>query len=210
MKKFEIIRVDYGKSTLPESMIFINGDEKKTQPIVFTVWLIKTNTRLILADAGSVTMPGFDMTDFIGPIKALENIGISPLDIDDVIITHAHHDHIECVSSFKNANIYIQKDEYANGKEYFADDSKVILFDDYAVPTDGIKVLKIGGHSIGSSVVEIYDDDKKYLICGDECYKRECIDKKIPTGASYSPQKSREFIDIYADSDFNILLCHDI
>ena len=126
----EIIPIEYGKSVLPESMIFQNGAENKFRPIVFMIYLIKAENRLILADAGCVPMPGFDMHNFIGPIKALEKLNIAPSDITDVIITHAHHDHIECVKYFENARIYIQCDEYESGKNYFAASADVRLFDD--------------------------------------------------------------------------------
>ena len=104
-----MLRLNYGKSVLPESWIFENGAENKFRPIVFRVYLIKTENRLILVDSGCETMPGVDMTDFIGPIKALCNIGISPEEITDLIITHTHRDHTECAEYFKNAVIYIQK-----------------------------------------------------------------------------------------------------
>ena len=55
----KIIPIEYGKSVLPENMIFINGDENKLCEIVFKVYLIKTDDKLILADAGCETMPGF-------------------------------------------------------------------------------------------------------------------------------------------------------
>ena len=126
----EIIPVDYGKSVLPESSIFQNGSEEKKYPILFRIYLLKSENRLILVDAGCVTMPGFEMEDFIGPIQALRNIGISPNEITDVIITHSHHDHIECVACFINAVIYIQKEEYEASKGYLAENQTVRTFDD--------------------------------------------------------------------------------
>ena len=87
----EIIPVNYGKSVLPESMVFENGSEGKYRPILFRIFLLKNENRLVLVDAGCLTMPGFDMKEFIGPIKALQNIGVSPDEITDVIITHSHH-----------------------------------------------------------------------------------------------------------------------
>lgn len=187
----EIIPVEYGKSVLPESMIFENGAEDKVRPIVFTVYLIKTENRLILVDAGCETMPGFVMTDFIGTVRAFRNIGVEPEEITNLIITHAHHDHIECVKYFKNAVIYIQKDEYESGIGYFTDEHKICTFDEEMQVCDGIKAVKIGGHSKGSSIVEIVGGEKRYIIAGDECYIRECLTKQIPTGASCSPEKSR-------------------
>lgn len=205
----EIIPINYGKSVLPENMIFQNGAEDKVRPIVFMVYLIKTENRLILADAGCETMPGFVMTDFIGPVKALNNIGISPEEITDLIITHAHHDHIECAKYFKNAVIYIQKDEYEAGKGYLSENLDIRTFDEEMLICDGIKSVKIGGHSKGSSIVEITDSDNKYIIAGDECYVRECLTKQIPTGVAYDLQKSLAFIQKYGRGEYTVLLCHD-
>lgn len=205
----EIIPINYGKSVLPESWIFQNGAENKVRPIIFVVYLMKTENRLILVDAGCETMPGFEMTDFIGSIKALNNIGISPEVITDLMITHAHHDHIECAKYFKNAVIYIQKDEYEAGKGYLAENSNIRTFEDELLICAGIKAVKIGGHSKGSSVVEITDGQKQYVIAGDECYVRECIEKQIPPGAPYDPEKSRAFLEKYAKGDYTVLLCHD-
>lgn len=205
----EIIPIEYGKSVLPESMIFENGAEDKVHPIVFMVYLIKTENRLILVDAGCETMPGFVMTDFIGTVKALEIIGVQPEKITDLIITHAHHDHIECINYFNNSVIYIQKDEYEAGKGYFTDELNICTFSEEIQICDGVKAVKIGGHSKGSSIVEINDGEKRYIIAGDECYIRACITKQIPTGTSYSPEKSREFIQKYGNGGYTVLLCHD-
>lgn len=205
----EIIPIDYGKSVLPESWVFQNGSEDKKLPIIFRVYLLKTENRLILVDAGCETMPGFDMKDFIGSIKALHKIGISPDEITDVIITHAHHDHIECVNYFKNAVIYIQKDEYKTGKGYLAGNLNIRTFDEEMQICCGVKAVKIGGHSKGSAIVEITDNERRTIIAGDECYMRDCLTKQIPTGIAYDLEKSRAFIQKYGKGGYTVLLCHD-
>ena len=149
------------------------------------------------------------MRDFIGPIKALEKMNIKPEDITDVIITHSHHDHIECVSRFKNAVIYIQHDEYESGRDYFSEGMDIKLFNDEMQICSGVKAVKIGGHSKGSCIVEITDNTEKYIIAGDECYLRECLDKRISTGTSYCLEKSRKFIEKYGSGKYTVLLCHD-
>lgn len=209
MNKTEIIAVEYGNSVLSESMIFQNGDKDKFRPIVFMIYLIKIENRMILVDAGCETMPGFDMKNFIGPIKALENIGVAKENITDIIITHSHHDHVECVKYFKNAVIYIQKSEYEAAEKYFADCTKIKFFDDTLRISKNITAIKIGGHSKGSCVVEINTENKDFVIVGDECYLRECLDKKIPTGSSCCIEKSREFIEKYSNAKYTTLLCHD-
>lgn len=209
MNKIEIIPIEYGKSTLPESMIFQNGAKDAFRRIVFMIYLVKTADRLILIDAGCETMPGFVMEDFCGSVAALEKIKIKPEDITDVVITHSHHDHIECVKYFNNAAVYIQQDEYESGKDYLDGISDIKQFSDEAEIADGIKAVKIGGHSIGSCIVEITSDAEKYIIAGDEIYMRDCIRKQIPTGASYNIKKSTHFIDKYCNGEYTVLLFHD-
>lgn len=204
-----IIPIKYGESVLSESMIFKNGSPEKFRHIDFIIYLIKHNQKYILADAGCETMPGFEMHNFIGPVKALENEGITPEMITDVIITHAHHDHIECTKYFTNANIHIQEIEYENGKSYIPKHFHVNTFDKEYALCSHIQIIKIGGHSVGSCIVKIDCNGKKFIIVGDECYLRECIDRKIPTGASYNTENSEKFIEEYSKSKYNILLCHD-
>lgn len=147
-------------------------------------------------------MPGFEMTEFMGSIKALCKIGISVENITDVIITHAHHDHIECVKYFKNAVIHIQKDEFIIGKDYIPDEFRVRTFDEEYIVCKGVRAVKIGGHSTGSCVVEIGENT---VFVGDECYIRNCITEKIPTGATFCIEKSKEFIEKYSDSKYTLL-----
>lgn len=205
----EIIPLQYGESFLSEDMIFASGNKNKFREIVFKLYLVKDEGKLILVDAGCETMPGFEMKNFIGTVGVLENINIRPEEITDVLITHSHHDHIECVKYFKNAVIYIQKDEYESGKQYIPSDFNVNIFEqEFAIGTN-IKILKIGGHSKGSCVVEIKDNNKTHVIIGDECYLRECLTNKIPTGSSINPEASMNFIKKYSDKKYNVLLCHD-
>lgn len=205
----QIIPIEYGNSVLSEEMIFINGDKNIFREIVFKVFLIKIDEKFILVDAGCETMPGFAMKNFIGPIKALENMSISPTDITDVIITHSHHDHIECLKYFKNSVVHIEKDEYEYGKEYIPDGFKVNIFSNEFSVYKNIKIVKIGGHSKGSCIVEIKINNKTYVVSGDECYLRECLENKIPTGSSVNQTASKNFIEKYSDSKYTVLLCHD-
>lgn len=202
--------IKYADSFLPDSWIFKGGSPDNKQPIVFRLYLIETDGRKILVDAGCESLPGFDMRNFIGPIKALANEGLTPDDITDVIITHAHGDHIESVKYFKNSVIYIQKDEYEAGKDNFTDEFKVVTFEDEYDLTDKIKIRKIGSHSIGSSIVEIKTDDKIIAIIGDECYKRICLDEKLEID-TFDTEKSKAFVEEYSNKDkYIVYLAHDI
>ena len=74
---------------------------------------------------------------------------------------------------------------------------------------DNVCVKVIGGHSKGSSVVLVKSDEKEYVLCGDECYTKENLANKIPTGSSISPEKSRKFVEEYRKEKYIPIIFHD-
>lgn len=209
IKGIELIK--YADSFLGEDQIFLGGSKEKQRPIIFGIYLIKTENRLILVDAGCETMPGFCMKNFISPALALkQQQGIDSADITDVILTHAHHDHAAAVALFKNAVIHIQRDEYINAKKYIPQDMRVKIFDSEKTVAEGIIAVKIGGHTKGSCIVTAEFQGGLWVICGDECYSRENLLNKIPTGSSFNIQKSKEFVEKYSKPQYKTLLCHDL
>ena len=206
----EIIRIKYADTTLPESWIFEGGDSLKEVPIIFSIFLVKTDSKNILVDAGCETMPGFKMKNFTTPMGVLSKMGVQTEDITDVVITHAHHDHIECVGYFKNATVHIQKDEYEEGKKYLCNNRKIEVFENDKVVDDGVRAVKIGGHSKGSCIVECDKDGKKIVLCGDECYSFYNLKNRVPTAQSCCHKNSRAFIEKYSSEGYECLLCHKI
>lgn len=200
----------YAESVLPESMFFVGGERDKTMPISFAIYLVRLNDRNILVDAGCDTMPGFDMKKFYSPAFILRTIGISPNEITDIIITHAHHDHIEAIKHFRNATVHITEEEYLNGKKYIPDNMTVNVVKEKYILDPQIKAIKWGGHSVSSAIVEIIDNDITHVLAGDECYINDCIVRKIPTGTCYNLDKSREFVEKYSDKKYRVYTCHDI
>ena len=155
-------------------------------------------------------MPDFVMQKFYSPLFILRQVNLSADEITDVIITHAHHDHIEILSHFKNAALYITEEEYKNGKKYIPDGMRVNILKDEFFLEKHIKVIKWGGHSIGSAIVEITNNDIIHILAGDECYIDKCIADKIPTGTYCDLEKSRAFVEKYIDKKYRVHTCHDI
>lgn len=209
-KDISVQCLKYGESFLPESMVFDGGSSDKQIPIAFAIYLIKTDNRNILVDAGCDTMPGFDMRNFYSPAVVLKEAGLSADEVTDVIITHSHHDHIEAVKHFKNAVIYISKLEYENGKKYIPSDFKVVTFEKGFSIGERIKVIEYGGHSEGSLIVEIAAENVTHVIAGDECYTNANIEHKICTGLFHNKEKSKEFVEKYSDKKYCVHTCHDM
>lgn len=200
----------YAESVLQESMIFHDGSEEKYLPISFAVYLIKLGQRNVLVDAGCETMPGFNMNWLCLPITVLEQFGLNDENVTDVVITHAHHDHIEAVKHFRNANIYISEKEYQSCKAYISEDSKVIIFKNEYYLAPDVKIIEWGGHSQGSAIVEIEAEDVTHIVAGDECYTNANIERKICTGSFYDKEKSVKFVEKYSNKKYRVHTCHDI
>jgi len=82
---------------------------------VFAVWLIRGGGRNILFDSGfhrEKWFKYFPVTDYLRPDEAVKLAGVKPDEITDVVISHAHWDHMGGVDLFPKATVWIQKDEF--------------------------------------------------------------------------------------------------
>lgn len=210
MKDFKLTVFKYGESTIGENHVFYGGKKDRIWPISFFLFLIEDGERKILVDTGCNELKGFYLSRFIRPVDLLNKYGLKTDEITDLIITHAHYDHIALLSEFKNAVVYIQEKEYERGKSFFGENQRVITFDTEVQITENVKAVCVGGHSIGSSVVEIEGNDEIYVIAGDEAYSRGCILRQIPTGACFNVENSKKFIKKYKDVKYTVLYSHDM
>ena len=131
-------------------------------------------------------------------------------DITDLVITHSHHDHIAATHHFKNAVVHISKAAYVNGKKYIPADMQVHIFNGGFDLTEQIKIVEWGGHSAGSSFVEITLDNKIHILTGDECYTNKNITDKICTGSFFCKEKATEFVHKFSNAKYCVHTCHDI
>lgn len=83
--------------------------------IAMAVWLIRGGGRTILFDTGfhrAEWFERFDVADYLRPDSAVMLAGVDPSEVTDVIVSHAHWDHMGGIDLFPNATIHIQRDEY--------------------------------------------------------------------------------------------------
>jgi len=52
------------------------------------------------------------MKDYLRPDEAVKTAGVAPDSVTDIVISHAHWDHMGGIDLFPKATIWIQKDEY--------------------------------------------------------------------------------------------------
>ncbi len=122
---YEVYAIEYAKSPsrIPVPEIAIGATSNDSVGMSYYVWYLKgDNGRKILVDTGFLkdsTTGRIAVVDYQRPDLALRRINVEPDEITDVIITHAHVDHIDGIDLFKNATIWMQKNEFA----YFVGDA---------------------------------------------------------------------------------------
>jgi glyoxylase-like metal-dependent hydrolase (beta-lactamase superfamily II) len=81
---------------------------------VYVIWLIRGGGRNILLDSGSHLQKWFKygMTDYLRPDEAMKLAGVRPEEVTDIVISHAHWDHMGGMRFFPKAVVWIQKDEF--------------------------------------------------------------------------------------------------
>jgi glyoxylase-like metal-dependent hydrolase (beta-lactamase superfamily II) len=83
--------------------------------IAMVIWVIQGGGRTILFDSGfhrARWIEQFRVADFMRPDSALWQAGVAPDSVTDIIVSHAHWDHMGGIDLFRNATVWIQKEEY--------------------------------------------------------------------------------------------------
>ena len=145
------------------------------------VWYIEGTREKILVDAGSnseyAAKLGMRYWDVQTVSSGLKKLGISPDDINLVIFTHLHYDHMAQASQLPRAKFLVQKDELefarnphpvfamAYPKEFF-DGLNFEVIDGDATVCDEVSVLKTPGHTPGGQSVSIKTAQGTVIISG--------------------------------------------
>jgi glyoxylase-like metal-dependent hydrolase (beta-lactamase superfamily II) len=155
-------------------------DREITSPIV--AWYVLAGDKHVLIDTG---MSQADMVKYTGLAaqevqsfdQALASVGVTAEDIDILVVTHLHHDHVIYAHRCSKAKVVVQEDEF---KFAYSDDPLFggpyihQLFDglDFSLVSGdceilpGIRVLLVGGHSPGCQAVCVDTSAGKAIISG--------------------------------------------
>lgn len=104
---------DSPRDLVAEMVIGAPSDERVDT--VYVVWLIRGGGRTILFDSGFHRPRWFKewtVNDYISPADAVRLAGVSPEAVTDIVISHAHWDHLGGIDLFPQAAVWIQREEY--------------------------------------------------------------------------------------------------
>lgn len=184
-----------------------DGPTKDSINIAFVFWLIKGNNgKNILVDAGcSADLPNavdFGLTAAMRPDSVLLQTNVKAEAVTDIIISHPHWDHINGISLFPNAQIWIQKEDYnyytgqawqkgSNRGGFVKQDmlrlvdmnvsGKVTLVDgDSKEIIPGITVYTGSKHTYESQYVLVRSGNNRILIASDNVWVYDNLNRMLP------------------------------
>lgn len=130
-------------------------------------WLASSTTTLIkLDDKNIIVDPGCNRTKLL---ESLQNNNLTADDIDYVLLTHNHTDHILLAGIFEKAKVVTSEEIYEN--DYQIDYEEKI-------PELDIEIVKTPGHSSDSHSFVVKTNGGTYVIAGDVFWWTDAEEQK--------------------------------
>jgi glyoxylase-like metal-dependent hydrolase (beta-lactamase superfamily II) len=126
-----ILAAQLGASSIPEYSIqairladspgdavadmVIGAPKNERLNTIYALWLIRGGGRNILFDSGFHRERWFKewtIKDYLAPTDAVRLAGVRPEEVTDIVISHAHWDHLGGIDLFPRAAVWIQKEEF--------------------------------------------------------------------------------------------------
>jgi N-acyl homoserine lactone hydrolase len=183
----------------------MENDKLITTP--FLSFLIQTDDMNILFDAGmhpdnaaysrSQGNEALVREEDYLPARLKEVAGLSMDDIHLVVLSHVHRDHTGWLGSLPNAEVIVQKEDYAAAviepapyyqpihplKKYAERDIKWRIIEGDTILMPGLTVLLTPGHTKGHQVLMVdLPQSGTMLLAGDAFLDLECLEKEIIPG----------------------------
>jgi glyoxylase-like metal-dependent hydrolase (beta-lactamase superfamily II) len=178
----------------PLDGLMMGAPKGETIDIAMVVWLVRGGGRTVLFDTGfhrEKWRKEFDVTDYLRPDEAVALTGVKPGDVTDVVVSHAHWDHMGGIDLFPAARVWIQKEEYAyytgdawqaGGKQGGVDRDDIaalvrlntegrvrfVAGDDVEI-IPGIRAYTGAKHTYASQYLRI-DGPRPVVLASDNCY----------------------------------------
>lgn len=214
---YALTYLEYAKiEQYPVSGMIYGAHNKGTALVPFSYTLIRGGGRHILFDCGYANQKWnalYGITDYEDPATVLGKVGVSPEQIDSLIIGHMHFDHFGNTRAFPKAKIYIQKSEmmgwvWALGLSTdfkwlagaidpddiidamkAAAEGRLVLVDGDQEIAPGVKLVNANDtHTFGTQLAAVNTARGTYCLTGDACYWYENAEQMLPLGYAQGNQ----------------------
>ena len=206
-----LFAVKYGESLYPAAHLLKDDTSGKCLPIAWMFYAVKAGKEIILVDTGfsDVSEAKKSGVTLLPYQPALAAVGITPESVTKIVLTHTHSDHAANVPLYPKATVVVNRRETDSAFLKTVDKARLVAFDESYQVVPGMTVRLVGGHTKGSSYVELTIDGTTYILAGDEAYLPENVSKLIPVGSSIDSAANLRFLTMAKNSGAKVLTLHD-
>lgn len=202
-----VVAVRHGEWHTTRSRVYLNysdlGEPDGPHTVAYYLWVITTPSRTIVVDTGfasdAAARRGRDV--LIAPSEAFEALGLDR-DADlDLVLTHAHYDHIGNAAWFRQATVYMARAEFDFWRSPQAaipsfqglvepgelrhlhqleESGRLQLIEADPALAPGVQLLIAPGHTPGELMVRVETDDGVVLLTSDAVHFDEELARDIP------------------------------
>lgn len=201
---FEVYAIRYAWVDRKASENFIDGDpHESSMPMDYFVWVAKSESKTWVIDTGfNQAAADKRKREFLRcPSQGLSLLGVDAAEVEDVIITHLHYDHVGNFDLFPSANFHLQDSEmaYATGRlmkdpfysgAFEVDEvvamvrnvyaGRVEFYDGEVELAKNISLHHVGGHTKGLQVVRLWTEKGWLVLASDASHYYANMEQRRP------------------------------
>jgi glyoxylase-like metal-dependent hydrolase (beta-lactamase superfamily II) len=206
-ESYEVLAVRYGARQATAADVFhsfpVYGEPDRPLGMDYFFWVARSPSRTVVIDSGFSPAGGAARrrTTLMDMTTALGAAGVNPDDVGQVIVTHAHYDHIGGLPAFGAAEVIITRSEYEfwtgplGDRPLFAHHTeaaeishlrslraagRLTLTGHSHQVAPGIELTEVGGHTPGQAVVSVAAGPGRVILASDAVHYYEELERDRP------------------------------
>lgn len=238
--RYRVFTLRHGTRDTTRSHVFLDytsyGEPDGPHTVDYFFWVLQNESRVIVVDTGydAEVAQRRGRVVLHDPIEMLrDHLGIEAEDVDTVVVTHCHYDHIGNLSRFPRATVHLAAAELdfvrsgalrrglighftepaeVDDLNRLQSENRLVTVVGAEQLASGVRLVPVGGHTPGQLMVEVDTAAGPVLLTSDALHFDEEIDRDMPFISSMDlPATYRAFDEIRsrADAGSIIVAGHD-